>query len=320
MTYSPGVDVSVVIVNWNTRQLLLDVIESLQATTHRASTEIIVVDNDSHDGSQAALTERFPEVRLVQNEDNLGFAKANNRGFAVARGKALCLVNTDVVAHDGVIDTLWEYLQSNPSVAMVGPRTFNEEGAIRQNVRRFPTLRNALGDHLWLKRTGLLPGRSLPPASYHHTHSAEVLSGCFLMVRKEAFDQVGPLDEDFFFYGEDTDWGKRYNDAGWDCVYLPEAEAVHFGGGSTKAYPVKYYLIMEKADLLYWRKHHPRWKVLAYTGIRLLHNVISVLGWSAVWLARPGRREQAALKVKGNAINTVWLLTRRSLVVTPGWN
>lgn len=320
MTTSPDVDVSVVIVNWNTRQLLLDVIESLQATTHGTSMEIIVVDNNSGDGSQAALEERFPAARLVQNEDNLGFAKANNRGFAVASGKALCLVNTDVIAHDGVVDTLWDYLQANPGVAMVGPRTFNEDGETRQNVRRFPTLRNALGDHLWLKRTGLVPGRSLPKDSYDHTHAAEVLSGCFLMVRREALNEVGPLDEDFFFYGEDTDWGKRYNDAGWGCVYHPDAEAVHFGGGSTKAYPVKYYLIMEKADLLYWRKHHPAWKVAAYTGIRLLHNAMSVVGWAAVWLARPARREQAALKVRGNAINTVWLLTRRSLVVTPGWS
>lgn len=320
MTTSADVEVSVVIVNWNTRQMLLDVIDSLKTTTHRTSMEIIVVDNASHDGSQAALTQQHPDVRLVQNEDNLGFAKANNRGFAVARGQAFCLVNTDVIAHDGAIDVLWDHLQANPGVAMVGPRTFNEHGEIRRNVRRFPTLRNALGDHLWLKRTGLVQGRSLPPDSYHHTHAAQVLSGCFLMVRREAFEQVGPLDEDFFFYGEDTDWGRRYNDAGWECVYHPEAEAIHFGGGTTKAYPVKYYLIMEKADLLYWRKHHPRWQVAAYAGIRLLHNVISVVAWSGIWLARPGRREQAALKVKGNAINTVWLLTRRSLVVTPGWD
>ena len=80
------------------------------------------------------------------------------------------------------------------------------------------------------------------------------------MVRREAVAHVGPLDEGFFFYGEDTDWARRIHDAGWDCVYHPEAQAIHFGGGSTAAYPVKYYLAMEKADLRYWGKHHPRWR------------------------------------------------------------
>nr|WP_255622820.1 glycosyltransferase family 2 protein [Tessaracoccus sp. OS52] len=316
----PDVDVSVVIVNWNTRQYLVDAIDSLIAATKRTAIEIIVVDNASTDGSQAALRERHPHVTLIENHDNLGFAKANNIGFAAARGRAVCLVNTDVIALDGVIDELWAYLLKHPTVALVGPRTYDRDMAIRKNCRRFPNLCNAVGDHLWLRETGLVPGRSLPLSTYNHTHPAEVLSGCFLMVRKEALDQVGGLDEDFFFYGEDTDWGKRFNDAGWGCVFHPAAEAIHFGGGSTKAFPVKYYLIMEKSDLLYWHKHHPKWAQTIYIGIRLAHNMISVTGWGALWLTRPTRREQAGLKVRGNAINTVWLLTRRSLVTTPGWD
>lgn len=305
-----AVNVSVVIVNWNTREYLLDVVESLYATT-RVSMEIIVVDNASHDGSSAALLERFPGVTLIQNDDNLGFARANNIGFAVARGRALCLVNTDVIALDGVIDELWDFLQSHPRTAMVGPRTLHRDGATRQNCRRFPTLLNAAGDHLWLKKLGIpgVTGRALPLNTYDDTHDAEVLSGCFLMVRREAFDEVGPLDEDFFFYGEDTDWGKRFHEAGWAAVYHPAATAIHFGGGSTAAYPIRYYLTMEKADLRYWRKHHPVWQRAVYVAIRLLHNTISVLGWAAIWAVRPRRREQASLKVRGNLVNTAWLLT-----------
>lgn len=314
------IDVSVVIVNWNTRDLLLGVIESLFDTTHHTSLEVIVVDNASHDGSAEALEERFPDVTLIRNDDNYGFAKANNIGFARASGRAVCLVNTDVVALDGVIDTLFAYLEEHPEAGAVGPRTYNGDMAIRQNCRRFPNLANALGDHLWLRRTGLLPGRSLPPSSYGATHPAEVLSGCFLMVRREALEHVGGLDEDFFFYGEDTDWGKRFDNAGWLCVYHPEAEAIHLGGASSKAYPVKYHLIMEKSDLLYWRKHHRFHERALYVGIRLLHHLVSVPAWSAIWLARPHRREQASLKVRGSAINGVWLLTRRSLVETPGWS
>ena len=307
------VDVSVVIVNWNTRALLLDVIDSVKKTTHAASFEVIVVDNASQDGSVEALEQHHPDVTVVTNPDNYGFARANNIGFARARGAAYCLVNTDVVALDGVIDTLWQYLCDHPRVGAVGPRTRDGDGRLRLNVRRFPSLRNALGDHLWLKRAlpAVFPGRSMPPAFFDSTHPAEVLSGCFLMVRREAVAEVGPLDEGFFFYGEDTDWGRRFRDGGWDCVYHPSAQAIHYGGGSTAAHPVAYYLTMEKADLRYWTKHHPAPARRAYVAIRLLHNVGATVWWSLLWMGRPHRRETAGLKVRGNATNTWWLLTRR---------
>lgn len=307
------VAVSVVIVNWNTRDLLLDVVDSVKATTRTVTYEVIVVDNASHDGSVEALTARHPDVTVIVNPDNYGFARANNIGFAVARGQAFCLVNTDVVALDGVIDTLWQFLDDHPRVGAVGPRTVDGDGRVRTNVRQFPGLRNAMGDHLWLRRVlpTVFPGRSVPPARLEQVHSAEVLSGCFLMVRREAVEDVGALDEGFFFYGEDTDWARRLHDGGWDCVYLPDAEAVHFGGGSTAARPLTYYLAKEKADLRYWTKHHAPGAVAGYVTIRLLHNLASVLGWGLVWAGRPADRERAGHKVRGNITNTVWLLTRR---------
>ena len=309
------VEGAVVIVNWNTRALLLDVIDSLKKTTHATTFEVIVVDNASADGSVEAVTHHHPDVTVVQNPDNYGFARANNIGFDLARGDAYCLVNTDVVALDGVVDTLWHYLCEHPRVGAVGPRTRDQDGRVRLNVRRFPSLRNALGDHLWLKRVlpSVFPGRAVPLASLDSTQAADVLSGCFLMVRREAVEDVGPLDEGFFFYGEDTDWGRRLRDGGWDCIYHPAAEAIHFGGGSTAAYPVTYYLAMEKADLRYWRKHQSAAARLAYVAIRLLHNTSSAAWWSLRWVCRPEQhhRERASLKVRGNARNTWWLLTGR---------
>lgn len=310
------VDVSVIIVNWNTCDLLLDVIASLQTSTSRVTLEIIVVDNASHDGSAAALQERYPEVTLIQNDENLGFARANNIGFARAAGRAVCLVNTDVIALEGVVDELWDRLQAEPDVAMIGPHTIDGNGATRRNCRRFPSLGNAAGDHLWLKKLGLpgLQGRALPMDTYDETHDAEVLSGCFLMVRRDALDAVGPLDENFFFYGEDTDWGKRFHDAGWRALFHPAATAIHFGGASTAAYPLRYYLNMERADLRYWRKHHPVWQRGIYVAMRLTHNLTAAAGWAAIWAVRPQLREKASLKVRGNLINSVWLVTWQNLV------
>lgn len=309
------VAVSVIIVNWNTRQLLLDVVESVKSTTCSVPYEIIVVDNASHDGSVEALTTRHPDVSVIVNPDNYGFARANNIGFAKATGRAFCLVNTDVVALDGVIDRLWDYLVAHPQVGAVGPQTVDGTGKIRTNVRRFPGLRNAVGDHLWLRRVmpSVFPGRSVSPRLLEQVHSAQVLSGCFLMVRREAVEDVGPLDEGFFFYGEDTDWARRLHDGGWDCVYLPDARAIHFGGGSTGSRPPTYYLAKEKADLRYWTKHQPPAAVAGYVAIRLLHNLASVIGWGLVWAGRPAVRPLAGTKVRGNLTHTVWLITRREL-------
>ncbi|OLT21967.1 hypothetical protein BJF81_14070 [Ornithinimicrobium sp. CNJ-824] len=311
------VAVSVVIVNWNTRELLLDVVDSIKDTTRTVPYEVIVVDNASHDGSVEALKARHPDVTVIVNPDNYGFARANNIGFAAARGDAFCLVNTDVVALDGVVDGLWEFLLAHPRAGAVGPQTLDRDGRVRTNVRRFPTLRNAIGDHLWLRRVlpAVFPGRSVPPSRLAEVHSADVLSGCFLMVRRQAVEEVGALDEGFFFYGEDTDWARRLHDAGWECVYLPQARAIHFGGGSTAARPLTYYLAKEKADLRYWQKHHGRGAVAGYVGIRLVHNLASVVGWGVVGVVRPANRERAWHKVRGNVTNTVWLVSRRG----PTW-
>lgn len=308
------VDVSVIIVNWNTRDLLLDVINSVKATTHSVRVEIIVVDNASVDGSVAAVRQSFPDVTVIVNPDNYGFARANNIGLRAAHGEAFCLVNTDIVALEGVIDELWTYLRTHPRVGAVGPRTLDRDGNIRRNVRRFPSLRNALGDHLWLRHVipGVFPGRSLPLPTFEFTHTADVLSGCFLMVRRDAVSDVGPLDESFFFYGEDTDWGLRFRQAGWECIYDARARTVHLGGASTAAHPLTYHLEMEKADLRYWRKHHGRGAVASYIAIRLVHNVVSVIAWSLIWLSSPGQRERCTLKLKGGATNAAWLLGRRS--------
>lgn len=308
-------DVSVVIVNWNTRDYLLDCIESLLAETHEVRVEIIVSDNGSVDGSVGSLRERHPDVVVIQNCENLGFAKANNIGFRRAQGRYLCLVNTDVIALDGVLDKLVAHMDANPDIGLLCPQTLTRELAVRQNCRKFPTLQNAAADYLMLRR--LFPGnprfegRTLRMETYNSTHDAEVLSGCFLMVRREAYDKVGGLDEAFFFYGEDTDWCRRFHDAGWRNVYKADARAIHFGGGSTKAYPTKYYLTMEKADLIYWQKHHDRAEQLTYQLIKTIYHFVCILGWIPIHLIR--RDDTSRLKLRGHTTNLVWLLTGRSL-------
>lgn len=309
-----SVDVSIVIVNWNTRRMLLDCIESLKKETSSTKIEIIVVDNGSTDGSQKALKETYPDVCLIENGENLGFAKANNIGIARSSGRYVCLVNSDIIALDSCIDRMVAYMDNHRDVGALGPKTVDENRNLRQNCRRFPTLWNACSDYLFLRR--LLPfvpqfsGRTLRRSTYEKTHPAEVLSGCFLMVRRKALEEVGLLDERFFFYGEDTDWCKRFDKAGWGIVFFSEATAIHFGGASTAAYPVKYFLAMEKADYQYWLKHHRPLEVKTYHSIKIAYHAAHKITWSLVLLTSPSEEGQVTLKAQGHTACLRWLLFR----------
>ena len=194
-------DVSIIIVNWNTRELLLDCIRSLREETRERSMEIIVVDNHSSDGSPGAVRERFPSVEVIENDGNLGFAKANNIGIRRSTGRYVCLVNTDIVALDRCVERLAGYMDRHPEVGALGPRTVDEHGRLRRNCREFPSLRNTLAEALFLDRlfprSRLFRGRVLHDFDFDATREVDVLSGCFLMVRREALEEVGLMDEAF---------------------------------------------------------------------------------------------------------------------------
>jgi len=283
-------DISVVIVNWNTRDLLLQCVESLLSETRESSLEIIVVDNASRDGSMEALAERFPNVTQIRNTENLGFSRANNQGLRVAKGRYLCLVNSDVKALSGVLDRLRRYCDATPEVGAVGPRTVGGDGVLRQNCREFPTLRNAACDALYLDR--LLPGvhwlrgRTMRAYDYRSTRDVEVLSGCFFMVRRSVVEQVGLLDERFFIYSEDVDWCKRIHDAGWRLVLYPGAEAVHFVASSSSAAPERFNVEQLKANVQYWIKHKGRVQTLAFLALQVFDQECDRLRIDFLRLAR----------------------------------
>lgn len=280
----PAIDISVVIVNWNTRDLLLDCVESLFAETRESSLEIIVVDNASRDGSMEALAARFPQTVRIANTENAGFARANNQGLAVARGRYLCLVNSDVKALAGVLDRLRAFLESRPDVGAVAPRTVGRDLKLRRNCREFPSLRNEICQALFLDR--LFPSRrffrsrSMRDYDYASQSEIEALSGCFLMVPRSVQETVGGLDERFFIYAEDVDWCKRIREAGWRVIYFPEAEAIHYGGSSSATERVRFNLEILKAHLQYWRKHHGRLATALFWWIQLTGIALRAFGWS----------------------------------------
>jgi len=308
-------DVSIIIVNWNTKELLLNCIESLIKETKQHTIEIIVVDNASSDGSPNAVRQRFPNVKVIVNKSNLGFAKANNIGIKQSTGRYVCLVNSDIKALDGCVDRMCEYMDNNTSIGALGPKTVNEDMTFRLNIREFPSLWNSFCEAFALNiifpKTRLFRTRLLINISQDSPSSVDTLSGCFLMVRQETLEEVGLLDERFFIYGEDKDWCKRFSNAGWDVKFFPDAQAIHYGGSSSSVAPLKYLIEMLKSDFEYWRKHHSWVAQKIYMLIMIFHYSFRAFGNACLGLIKKSDKKEVLNKVEGRMACIRWIITNK---------
>ncbi len=316
---SSTVVVSVIIVSWNARDYLMECLDSLVKEKPPYAMEIIVVDNASSDGSPDWVQSRYPQARLIRNQANLGFAKANNIGIAQSAGKYLCLVNSDVKVFKGCIEALIEYCERHGEVGVAGPRLIGRDGKLQRSCRGFPSLWNtfcrALALDTLFPKARLFTTYSLTHWPQENLKEVDILSGCFWLVRREALDGVGLLDESFFMYGEDMDWCRRFWDAGWKLVYLPAAGAQHYGGASSSNAPLRFHVEMNKADLRYWKKHHSPIAVGFYLILNSLHPILRLAGYSmvlAVSRPRGEKRDIYRYKVKRSLAHLAWLFTGHS--------
>ena len=282
---------SVVIVNWNTKDFLVDCIRTILKTTIENRVEIIVVDNGSRDSSPAAAGD-FEGVTVICNQRNLGFAAANNIGIRASTGKYVCLVNSDVKVLEGCLDRMCQYMEGHPKVGLLGPRVLNKDLSLQRSCAELPSVWNTLTQALMLDK--LFPkvrcfrARFMGDFDHASERNVEVLSGCFLMARRKAIGEVGLLDERFFIYKEDVDWCKRFGEAGWRVRFYPQASAIHYGGASSLVAPAAFLIEMEKANLQYWRKHHTRIGYAATAVISLAYHWLRMCGWGLLYLLRPG--------------------------------
>jgi GT2 family glycosyltransferase len=303
-------DSSIIIVSWNAKDHLINCLNSL-SKFKKNGCEIIVVDNCSTDGSAKAVETQFPQVQLIRNKENLGFAKANNIGIRASNARYVCLINSDIILLDDCIEKLIDFMDSRPSVGMVGPKILNPDRSLQPQCQHFPTIWNHLcqtfGFNKLLPKSAFFSEPFMRYWTYNETKKVEVINGCFWMIRREALDKVGLLDEQFFFYGEDIDWCKRFHNAGWDVVFCSQAEAIHFGGASSNNQPIRFYLEMQKADLQYWRKHHGRLGQSIYWVIILLRHLVRLPVYILIYIFRPSARNNSILKVKRNLACIQWL-------------
>ncbi len=224
-------DTSIIIVNWNTKDLLRSCLASIRETVKETDYEIIVVDNGSNDGSVDMLHAEYPSVRVIENGQNLGFAAANNRGFSVMRGRYALLLNTDAVLTENAVAELFGFMEKKPDAAMVCGQLLNADGSKQNSIASFPSILTLLANMPLLEY--LFPGR-YPSKRYEYREPIEVDSGigACLLVRKKAMDEVGFLDERYFFFFEETDWAYQMKKAGWKVYHVPAARIYHLQGQS----------------------------------------------------------------------------------------
>ena len=307
------VDLSFIVVSWNAKQYLMECLKSIEKEASGFRHEIIVVDNGSSDGSVEILQENFPGVRLICNGMNLGFAKANNIGIQKSQGKYICLINSDITLLDGCLHTMVHFMDMHPPIGILGPRILNSDFTKQDSCKYFPTLVNEFFRAIAMdtiftgtRFNAVLKSHSSPDV----TTKVDVLSGCFWMVRKEAFIQVGLFDERFFIYAEDKDLCKRFKEYGWEVVYNPAAQAIHYGGGSSANAPIRFYIEMQRANLQYWEKHFNRRGKYLYSVILFLYHVNRVLGYRLAQAIRRPNKESYILAIERSVASLRWLFSR----------
>ena len=253
-------DVSIVIVNWNTRHVLHDCLKSIYDQCGEIDFEVIVIDNASVDGSAEMVKKDFPQVTLIENSQNCGFAAANNQGIDISKGRYVLLLNSDTVVLDNAIAKTVAFADSHLEAAVVGGRVLNPDRTLQPTCFMFPSILNMLLSSTYLYK--LFPksrffGRErMTWWSRNDIREVDVVTGCFMLVRREAIEQVGLLDERFFIYGEETDWCCRFKNAGWKVMFTPCTNIIHLGGQSTQKKATAMVVQLRKSILQFMKKYH----------------------------------------------------------------
>lgn len=282
-------DLSIVIVNYNTKQLTIDAIQSVLRSKTSYSYEILLVDNNSNDGSVDAFRQVIPQISVIENKENVGFAKANNQAIKIAQGRYILLLNSDTIVQEETLQAMLDFMEDHPKVGASGCKVVLPDGSLDKACRRgFPTpaasfyhfsgLAKLFPDNPRFNKYQL--GHLDPDKDY----PVDCLVGAFMLLRREVIDQVGLLDETFFMYGEDIDWCYRIKEAGWEIHYYPYTSIIHYKGASSRRKPLKIIYEFHRAMILFHRKHYAKkysfvTNGLVYLGVTIKFLTSIVLNW-----------------------------------------
>ena len=307
------VDLSIIIVSWNVADLLAACLDSIYAGLGDLQAEVIVVDSGSADHTVSLLHSKYPQVRLIEQAENIGYTRSNNVGLAQANGRHLLLLNPDTEIIGDVLVKMVAYLDENTSVGMVGPYTHNSDGSYQSTRRRFPTPATAFIESTWLQPfapKSLLDRFYVNDAPPDQTMNVDWVQGSALMARRKVYEQVGGLDEGYVMYSEELDWCKRAKDAGWRVVFLAEAHITHHGGRSSEQVVARRQILFQQSKLRYFRKYHGA-LVAQMLRVCLLLNYAIQLG--VEWLKGLLGHKRA---MRQERVRQYWQVLRSGLKVT----
>jgi GT2 family glycosyltransferase len=302
-------DVSIIIVSYNTAKLLDECIDSIKSQTS-VEYEIIVVDNNSTDSTLEILKEKHADIILIENKINNGFASANNQGIDIAKGKYVFLFNPDTVVLDSAVDKLHLFMEENPDIGICGPKNLGADLKLQMNCDHFPSLWNIVVENFSLGKIfpqiPIFNKTMMRYWEYDCIREVDRITGCSILVRKSIFNSIGKLDDKFFMYFEETDFCLRVKRGGYKVVFYPNAAIIHYGGQSAlqgkrnhivNTTALNYYL---PSRYLFFRKHHGKIAELALRIIELFYG-------SLLWLKNLFRYNS---EIKKNRISLAKILIR----------
>jgi len=294
-----GIKLSIIIVCFNGREVLIPCLESIWKAVPSFPFEVILVDNGSKDNSVQEVHRRFQDVIIIQSGYNAGYAGGNNIGFARARGQYVLFLNPDTIIHEGTFDRLVGRADSDPTIGIVGPSVQDAGGPRQPGCFRAPRIRDALAMAFWLYRIpGYVKAYGFPGRyrenQYKDEMEADVVTGCCLLARKAVLKDVGVFDEEYFVYFEETDLCERVRKHGYKILYDPSASIVHAGGATTIKYEIWCRIQKERNECLFFAKHRGRWHAWVICAVQLVNYFMRVFLGSMVVVGSGGRAKSVA--------------------------
>lgn len=304
-TMDDGVDCSIIIVSYNTRDLTVQCLHSVYRACKHLRVEVIVVDNASADDSLKEIRRLFPEVVLLSNPENRGYSRANNQGLDVAKGRTLILLNSDTVLSEDALIQIISGFDSDTHPGVIGPRLINGDGSVQPSFGKFSSLMIEFLFQTFLFK--ILPveyvlGDQVKPAQYslyNRPHRVDWITGACFALRKDVLEQVGRLSEDLFMYGEDMDWCKRIHDKGYPIVYWPQSRVTHLSRQSSRSNYQRWIQNYTYGTLRFAQRYRGPVQLRLYGMVIGLGSVLRAGLWFGVGLAHPERKTESAQRIRG---------------------
>lgn len=306
-------DVSIIIVAWNVRELLYNCLKSVYDETDGINFEVIYVDNASKDGSVEMVAKEFPKVKIIVNKKNEGFIRANNQGIEIAGGRYVLLLNSDTIILDNAIAKTVKFADEHPEAAVTGCKVLNPDKTLQRSCFMYPSILNIFLLVTYLNKifpkSKFFGRKRMTWWNFDNVREVEVVCGCFSLVRKEAIKQVGLINEVYYVYGDDPDWCYSFRKNGWEILFTPEPKIIHYEGRTTNQRPKEFKLQLYGSKLIFMKLHRNKLTFLLARFLIALFFFVRIPYWLGAALFHKSERKKSIQTASTYLIGCFYCLT-----------